>query len=115
MIKLCIKEWSEESAWVSDDHWSHSDYCQRIYPCTYLRGIALSSAAEALINRKRFELELVNREYSEALIFALLSSGARLEIKYLRGEKVISLAQFRRDAGVRAISHPLPARISLPS
>ncbi|MES9994141.1 MAG: hypothetical protein ABW098_19485 [Candidatus Thiodiazotropha sp.] len=101
MIKLLVKEWSNESAWMGDDRWSHYDYCQRLAYCTYLKGVALNSAATALMNKERLALELVNRERADALIFTLESLGAQFEIKQLRTQKVISLELFRHNAGER--------------
>ncbi|MEW8029537.1 MAG: hypothetical protein AB2792_07510 [Candidatus Thiodiazotropha sp.] len=107
MIKLVIKGWSDECAWLSRDNWSHLDYCQRIYHCTYLRGMALNSAADSLLNREPCELELVGREQAEALIFSLLSCGAQFEIRYLRPRKIVSLEQYRKDTEVKTVTQAI--------
>ncbi|MEW8507792.1 MAG: hypothetical protein AB2598_13925 [Candidatus Thiodiazotropha sp.] len=101
MIKLFVNGWSRESAWMSDDRWSHFDYCQRLAYCTYLRGVALDSAATALLKKERIALELVSRKRAEALLFTLDSLGAQAEIKQLRTQKVVSLELFRQSAGER--------------
>ncbi|MBT3046498.1 MAG: hypothetical protein G8D61_06430 [gamma proteobacterium symbiont of Ctena orbiculata] len=102
MIKLIVKGWSDESAWMGDDRWSHFDYCQRLSHCTYLRGVALNSAARGLLMKQRLELELVSRERAEALVFSLESLGAQCEIRQPRREKVVSLDLFRQAVGERA-------------
>lgn len=79
----------------------------RLHHCTYLRGAALSAAAEALSSGERLELELVSRERADALIFALASSGAEFEIKYPRTEKVVSLALYRQGVEASASIHTI--------
>lgn len=104
MVKLVVKGWSAKSAWLSSDSWSHLDYCQRLYHCTYLRGLALNSIADSLVKRERCELQLVSREHAEALIYTLESSGAQFEIKYLQPGKVISLDLYRKGAEVKTVT-----------
>jgi hypothetical protein len=104
MMKLMIKGWSDERAWLNSDDWSHLDYCQRLYHCTYLRGMALSCAADSLVNKEVCELELVNREQAEALIYTLDSCGAQFELKYLSPNKVIHLEQYRKGAEVKKVT-----------
>jgi hypothetical protein len=101
MIKLVINGWSDERAWLNCDNWSHLDYRQRLYHCTYLRGAALNSAADSLINREPCELELVSREQAQALFYALDSCGAQFELKYPWPGKVVVLERFRKDTEVR--------------
>ncbi|MES9926045.1 MAG: hypothetical protein ABW152_18355 [Candidatus Thiodiazotropha endolucinida] len=107
MIKLIIKGWSDESAWLSSDNWSHLDYCQRLYHCTCLRGMALDLAAESLLNRESCTLELVSRERAEALIFILASCGAQFDLKFLRPQKVISLELYRRRAEIKTVTQAI--------
>jgi hypothetical protein len=104
MIKLVINGWSDERAWLNRDNWSRLDYCQRLYHCTYLRGQALNSAADSLVNRASCELELVNREQAEALIYTLESCGARFELKYLWSNKVILLNHYRKGVKVKKVT-----------
>jgi hypothetical protein len=104
MIKLVIKGWSDERAWLNRDNWSRLDYCQRLYHCTYLSGLALNRAADSLANKASCELELVNREQAEALIYALDSCGAQFELKYLCPNKVILLDDYRKGAEVKTVT-----------
>jgi hypothetical protein len=100
MINLVIKGWSDERTWLCSESWSHLDYCQRLYPCTYLRGKALERAAHRLANRERCEFELIGRERAEALIYTLDTCGAQFEFKYLRLHRVIFLDHYRKAANV---------------
>jgi hypothetical protein len=96
MIKLVIKGWSEERAWLGSDSWSQLDYCQRLYNCTYLRGAALDRAAHLLAYRERCELELISRERAEALIYTLDTCGALFEVKPIQPDSVIFIDRYRK-------------------
>lgn len=100
MIKLVIKGWSDEQAWLGGDSWSHLDYGQRLHLCTCLRGKALNRAAESLVNREPCELELISWERAEALIFALDTCGAQFQLNCLPPEKVIFLDHYRKAARI---------------
>jgi hypothetical protein len=104
MIKLVIKGWSDEQAWLGGHSWSHLDYCLRLYHCSCLNGVALSRAADALVKRERCELDLNSRERAEALLYTLDTCGALYEFKFQPPGKVIFLEKHRKATMVKIVT-----------
>lgn len=81
MTSLVIHRWVPELAWASRSSWPLAAFCDRIQPCTLLRGTELKRVARRVMKGEATTLELVSAESAGALSHTLESLGAQVSFQ----------------------------------